>query len=289
MRKNLMKNILAACIVSLSFIASVSAQDYNIGVRAGLNYATMTGAEEAGETLGYAQGIHFGLNFSWNFSDLFALRSELLYVQNGTTKKYEGPSYYVFRLTSGNVYDEGYAKYTLDISNSYISFPVTGHLKISKKFEAFGGAYIGFLVSPKGAGKLDYESTIDPDNIFFIQSQDYSYYSDEAGGGNFFVTPIELDINDVVYSLASNVGAYYQFDVLETKLFNRVDYGLILGGSYYFNPGFYSSLRMNYGFRDLTRTITDVSLVSLNSAGGFVPRDDNDANLSFELSIGFKF
>lgn len=284
-----MKNIIAVLFITLSFVGTISAQDYNIGVRAGLNYATLTGAEEVGESLGFSQGIHFGMNFSWNFSSIFALRGELLYIQNGTTKKYEGPSYYIFNLSSGKHVDYGNAKLNLDISNAYINFPITAHFKPFKKVEFFGGAYVGFLVSPGGAGKLDYESTVDPDNIFFIQSQDYSYYSDKAGEGRAIAGNIEIEVEDEVLYISKTAGAYYQFDSVDKTLFNKVDYGIILGSSYYFNQGFYFSGRMNYGLRDLTRTISDVSLVSLNSANGFVTREDKDKNLSLEFSLGFKF
>lgn len=285
-----MRNFLITFIISIFVIVGLQSQDYNIGVRAGLNYSSLQGETEVGETLGYSQGIHFGINFSWNFTDIFALRGEVLYISTGGTRTYSGPSYYVFRKSTGPVYDTGeIVDYFLDMSNASISLPLTAHFKPFKKWEVFGGGYVRFLLSPTAAGRLDYESTDDPDNIFFIQSLDYNYFDDLAGGGNAIIAPIELLVDGELFSIPKIAGAYYQFSEVDKNLFNKVDFGLVLGTSYYFNPGFYTSVRLDYGFRDMTRTISDVSLVSLNSAGGFITREDNDTHLGLEFSLGFKF
>lgn len=277
-------------MISIFVITGIQSQDYNIGVRAGLNYSTLQGETEVGETSGFSQGIHFGLNFSWNFTDRFALRAETLYISTGSEKRYSGPSYYVFRNSTGSVYDSGKAvEYFLEMSNASLSLPITAHFKPFKKWEFFGGGYVRFLLSPKAAGFIDYESTDDPENIFFIQSLEYNYFNDVAGQGNNLIAPIELLVGDEVISIPRFAGAYYQYDQVDQNLFKRIDFGLIFGTSYYFNPGFYTSVRVDYGFRDMTNTISDVSLISLNSAGGFNTRDDNDTHLGLEFSLGFKF
>ena len=50
---------------------------------------TMISLEESiNEDYGVSSGFHFGLNYAQNFSDVFSVRLEVLYVQNGAKKKF---------------------------------------------------------------------------------------------------------------------------------------------------------------------------------------------------------
>ncbi len=270
-----------------SFI--INAQDYNIGVRAGLNWSMLGGELEQGETASFQDGFHFGINFTWNFTDRFGLRGEVSYTQNGHKKEYSGPSYFI--IHSADYVDEGTLNsYLLEQSNASIGLPFTAHVRLSKKWEIFGGAYTNFIFGPTANGSLDYDSTIAADNIVIIQSLDYNYFDDVALEGNFIVPGIEVIVNGTnLVTVPQIAGAYYQFDEVEENLFKVIDVGLVGGFSYYFNPGFYASARAEYGFRDLTRRASDVSLRELNSGNGFVLRDDNDTHLGMQFSLGFKF
>jgi hypothetical protein len=97
----IMKQLLLVLFLAFSSLA-IYAQQTNIGVRAGLNYSKLLGpleqvAGSEGETIAFSNGFHFGLSYQYNFVDNLGLRFELLYIQNGSIKKYKGPSYYIIK------------------------------------------------------------------------------------------------------------------------------------------------------------------------------------------------
>lgn len=290
-------------------LVTIQAQEFNIGIRAGLNYSKLNGpvegSGEAIEKLGFGGGFHFGVSYQRNFTSLIGLRTEFLYIQNGGTRSYSGPSYFVLRAGDETVFDRGILEgtdtggnnqrdgYFLEVSNAYISFPVTLHIKPSRKFEFLAGAYVGFSVGPRANGRVQYQSTDAPDDIFFSQGLRYDYYGDIAGEGNFnagstavFVQTSEGEKTVVVPSIA---GAYYQLAEKEDNTYKTLDYGLIAGANYFFNSGFYFGSRLTYGLRDLTNNAMDFSLIDFNSDKTLITRDDVDKHLGLEFSLGFKF
>lgn len=287
-----MKQIIISTLFLLFSTSCLLSQDYNIGVRAGLDFATFSGPLETNETFGFKTGFHFGLSYQYNFTGLLGLRAELLYKQTGNEIRYNGPGYYVLRQSTETTYDNNgiINEYLLVISNGYLSVPITTHYKIGKKFEVYGGAYVGFLVSPTASGLIDYNSTENEDGIFFEQSFDYNYYSDLPLGGNTIVDPISLVLADGdIFLLPQIAGAYYQYAEDRGNAMNTLDFGLIAGTSYYFNSGFYTSFRLEFGLTDVTNTNTDRSLISLDEDNEFIFREDRDTNLNFQVSLGFKF
>lgn len=282
-------------IITLLFLfwisTSLCSQEYNIGVRAGQNYSTIRGNAEAGEDIGISGGFHFGINFYYNFTDNFSLRSELLYIQHGYKQDFIGPSYYMIRKNDGGiVFENGQAEQSLEISNAYLQIPITGNLTLTRKWEIFGGVYVGMLIGPTGRGKLAFESTENPDDIFFNQSLDFKYYGDEAGEiVTFGNRPaiILVEGQDVV--MPKVVGAYYQYLEKNGNLYNFLDAGISAGMSYYFNRGFYLSLKADYGLLDITNNKMDRSLVALNPDNSLNLRKDRDTHLGIQVSFGFKF
>ena len=286
----MIRKILYIGIIAFSAL-QVSAQEYNIGVRAGQNFSTIRGTAETGESLGYSRGFHFGINFAYNFTDDFSLRTELLYIQNGYKQEYMGDSYFMIRLNDGGItFENGSLDMSIENSNAYIQIPITGHLRLTRKWEVFGGVYVGMLIGPTGRGKLAFESTDNPDDIFFNQSLDYAYYGDEAGeiitfGNRPAIILVEGE--DVV--IPKVVGAYYQYLEKDGNLFNFLDAGLSAGVSYYFNRGFYLSLKGDFGLLDITNNNMDRSLRMLNPDNTLFLRQDKDAHLGISASFGFKF
>ncbi|NNF34939.1 MAG: PorT family protein [Saprospiraceae bacterium] len=269
----------------------ISAQEYNIGVRAGQNYSTTRGAAEQGEELGFSGGFHFGINFSYNFTDNFALRTELLYMQNGYSQKYVGDSYYMIRLNDGGItFENGSLDMTLENSNAYLQIPISGHLRLTRKWEIFGGVYVGMLIGPTGRGRLSFESTDNPDDIFFNQSLDFAYYGDEAGEIiTFGNTPAVVLVEGQDVVIPKVVGAYYQYLQKDGNLFNFLDAGVSAGFAYYFNRGFYLSIKGDFGLLDMTNNRMDRSLTMLNPDNTLFLRKDKDAHLGIQASFGFKF
>jgi len=290
-----MKRLFYSFLLVFSSIA-IYAQQSNIGVRAGLNYSTFLGPLEQvsgsiGETKGFSNGFHFGISYQYNYVDNLGLRFELLYIQNGSVKKYEGPSYYILRSSELTTFEKGESDLFLDTSIGNLSLPITLHFKAHEKIEVLAGIYASFSISPTANGALDFDSTDNPDDVFFSQSLFYRYYGDEplsfetnAGTTTVFRDDEEIFIPEVAQ-------AYYQYtDVdVDGSPYKVIDFGLIAGANYYFNRGFYAGTRLSYGFVDLTRNDQDFSISEFTVPTTLKTRDDKDTHFGLEFSLGFKF
>lgn len=288
-------NSLKKLILFLFVLTSIQLNaQHRVGVRAGLNYSTFRGQVESGEDYGIGNGFHFGINYTYELNDIFGIRGEILYVQRGTKQNYfSDDTYHIIRSLSINKFVErGTVDLKMDISNAYLSIPVTAQLDLGRKFEVFGGMSIDFLVGPSGRGKLDFVSNTRPEDIFFIQSYDHRYNSDEAGEYNVIIPEfISIIVDGDRVELPKVVGAYYNFDSEQKtgKRFNTIDSHLILGGNYFINPGFYLGARIEYGIADITNDEMDFSLNELDSEENFIFREDKDSSLSLSVSFGFRF
>lgn len=277
-------------ILFLTTIITLNAQDYNLGIRAGLNYSKFSGTLEQGEENSFSGGFHFGLNFAYNFTDLFAINTGLFYVQNGNKQHFDGDSYYIFRLDDGNkLYEKGKSVIDMDVSNAYISIPLTANYFVSDKIEILGGFYANILISPVGGGTWEFDSFDNPDDISFIQSQDHNYYSDKAAEAQIIGQAIKIGIDGKDYSLPNIANAYYFFDEKEDDKYNLFDLGLTAGVNYYVNRGLYLGLRVSYGLTDTTNDKMDISLRSLDEDNNFIYTNDKDKHLGLEISLGFRF
>lgn len=287
------KVILATTFTLLATI--VMAQSYNIGIRAGLNYGKFSGPleEVINEDYGVSSGFHFGINYAQNFTDLFSVRLEVLYIQNGSKQSFGGEgteSFYRIRVPNlPDVIERGQLDYKLDISNAYISFPLTAHINVSEKIELSAGAYVNILIGPTATGKLEFESTNNPDQIIFGQSLDFSYNSDQAGEAQTIGRSPQIIVDGVIVALPNLAGAYYQFNEKTTSAINDFGYGLVAGVSYNINRGFYVGLRADFGLSDITNNDIDISRSELGVNDTFILKDDKDTQFNIQASFGFKF
>ena len=265
-------------------------QDLLFGIRAGLNYAKILGPAQEGvvETNAFNNGFHFGITVGYQMNEFISFRSEILYVQNGTKYKYEGESYHVFNIPSNPryaVFDS--SKLNLDVSNAYVSLPLTIHIRTLDRWEFHAGVYGSILVSPIGAGKLRFGTDI---NYEFEQGQDHDYDSDLAGMlFNPFINDILLIVNGEDSAVRSIANAYDQYVVKDGNKYNKFDYGITGGISYYLNRGLFLGLKFDYGLKDLTNNRMDRSLKELGPDGEFILREDFDRNFGFHVSLGFTF
>lgn len=266
---------------------------HKVGVRAGMNYGKFTGPLEEGEEYSVSNGFHFGINYTYLFNDILSFRGELLYIQRGTKQTYvdsTGGAYYIINANerTDNIVAFGNIDYQLEVSNSYFSIPLTAHLRLNKKFEAYAGMSAEFLIGPSARGFIDFNN----DEFFFGQSLDHSYGSDFAGSFNTrILDQLAIKVDGESLTMPKFVGAYfgYREDQVTGQRFNRVDAKAILGLNYFINPGFYVGARAEYGLRDITNNDMDVSLRELDSDRNFILRDDSDHSISLNLSFGFRF
>lgn len=306
------RNIYSTLILLLMTLG-VSAQ-YNIGIRAGLNQSKFVGPSEANATESFSLtgGFHFGAYFQYNINDNIGLRSEIIYNQTGSSYSFSSDDgYYMYRpVLSRGVYPNiaivgldsapredwivlrDKTQIDINYSNSYLQFPQTVHLQLSNKFEIHAGAYFGVMLSPLGFGTMKFgEGDPFEKPYIFQQGLDFNFNTDDPAQYKSR-TPVLLIVNGQDVDIPSAIGAYYFIEDADedyTKRYSSIDYGVVGGISYYFNRGLYTSLRVDYGLADVTRTLGDISYQELQQGNVSVYNDDFDRNLNFSLSIGFKF
>jgi len=291
------RGILLISLLSLISIG-IGAQGYNVGIRAGLGQNKFNGPLETGESYGLAGGFHFGINFQWNFNDLIGLRSEVVYNQTGSAYKLDvADGYYVFVPNDGlsNIIIRDSSLINMDHSNAYLQLPQTVHFRLNDKFEVFAGGYVGFMVSPVATGTQLFGGSRGAQEHSFLQGLNFKYASDdEFTRDGSFLNPrsslilIRADGRDVDVRALENSFDYNAFNIDDNR-FLSIDYGLIFGGSYYFNRGLYLMGRVEYGVRDITRNSADYSFANVNTDETPIFNNDSDKNLGLYLSIGFKF
>ncbi len=122
--------VLTGAFLTFGFMNAQDKQDLSFGVKAGLNFSTVTNAGQYGTNSSSLVGFHLGAFGEFRVVDKFCLQPELLYSTQGVT-----------------VDDTGGSK--LDAKLDYINIPVLAKYYVSKDFSLELGPQIGFLVSAK--------------------------------------------------------------------------------------------------------------------------------------------
>ena len=274
------------------------AQDLSYGFRAGLNSTTILGEYEMDdngndlESRGYITGFHVGGGIRFNFTDALSVGVELLYNQKGTKYNYEGSSFKILETDLGNTrISTADTDMFLNISNSYIDFPLNVHYRFIRQLEVFAGLNAGFLVNTVASGelkmndiKVNGQSVNNGDPITL--ELDYNYYRDDPGEG-FSDEIINVTINNETVAIPRILGAYYDFDE-KKRPYELLDVGIAAGLNFFFNESLYLGARVNYSLLDVTKEESDFARYEHNN-GTYITRSDNDVYLSFQASIGFSF
>lgn len=282
-------------MLALTSICALQAQEFSGGFRAGLNFTTVNGPSEVNaegaelENFDMSNGFHVGAIGTLRFTDIFALRAELLYTQKGGVYKYAGESYWQFTPTDGSsaFIATGNRETTLEITNSYIDIPVLAVARFNK-FELSAGMSLGFLVASRAAGELRFEGTSPQGNVIapFTVALDFDYFDGPFRRAD--VDEVEMrEIDNRPVEIPKSLGAYYQELEEDENLYNVIDLGFVGGISYYLNQGLFLGVRLNYGISDITRSNRDISRRAVEGVGEYTFRDDNDQNLNIQISVGF--
>jgi Outer membrane protein beta-barrel domain len=283
----------------LLFLALLSAPVWaqaqlRTGFKTGLNFATVQGPSEVNdagvnlETNDNTTGFHIGATFSYSIIDMFGLRGELIYSRKGFKNAYDGQTFRNF----GGTATTGTGKYLISITNSYIDIPVMAYVRF-KDFELSAGPYAAFLIQSTGQGSLQYSGRTPPPlqnavnnvEIFF----DHNYLRDKPGGVGDGSENITVRVDGRTLELPKTVGAYYDLTEDKGNLYNRLDYGLVGGLTYYLSRSLYAGARLQYGLADLTNNDVDVSRLKPGTNNTPILRNDRDRNFTWQASIGFSF
>lgn len=282
------------CVLAFLVLANtLSAQgEFSGGFKAGLNFNEIDGpAENENESYDTNTGFHIGASFVYSFTDLFGMKAELMYSQKGARYSYEGPSYFTFYTTTTGtpIYADGNRRSDISISNSYIDIPVLLYYKIGK-LELEAGANVGFLISSSGSGGITFSGTTQAGTPIpeFTTGADFGYYSSERGLDALLSTE-QITLNTLPAFRPTSIDAYYESTDSEAKKYKTLDVGLNAGLAFFLNEGLYIGVRANYGLSDITNEEQDISPVALLPGNQYETRDDQDRNISFQASVGFRF
>lgn len=271
-------------------------QDIRMGVRAGLNWSTLDGPLETGDTgknledYSWNTGFHVGITVSWELSELMGLRSEFFYSQEGVKRSYDGPSYYVFRPLENPIYATGNANINLDVTNSHLSIPVLVYGKPLPWLELFAGGRFGLIVASTAFGDIEFAGTASNGTAVELRHElDFRYFSDRTGQGIFLqpINTVTISGEQVPYPHTGR--AYFLFSESRGKLYRSMNFSLEAGLSVYTGRSLYLSGRVLMGLTDLTKEKADISWKELDSDKQFISRKDKDTALAIQLSVGFKF
>lgn len=117
-----MKKVLLVAALAVSGL-SANAQDMSFGVKAGANFATLSG-DDAGD-VDMKVGLHIGGVAEFMLSEQFAIQPELLFSM------------------------QGYSVEDVNFNLNYINVPISAKYYFTEGFSAHLGPQIGFLMSAK--------------------------------------------------------------------------------------------------------------------------------------------
>lgn len=241
------------------------------------------------ESLSYNGGFHLSFYSRRHFTDELGVQIGLSYAQRGVKREFEGPSYYFFgqvgtnsRLLRVNRFE------SLKIQSGYLDIPVIAFYKI-KRFEIGAGVYGAVMLNAKANGELRISpSSSGVDFSPFLVNVEYNYFKDDFGDDPIGVK--QITVNNIPYIEPIAMRAYHEYieDPME-NYYNRLDYGLIGQVGVYLNESLNIKGRLMYGLSDLTKKEADFSKFDFESGPNLIQRDDNDRNISIQVSLGFMF
>lgn len=177
------KIILAVSAILLS--TSAFAQNFEFGVKAGLNLATMTKSDGAAK---FRPGIHAGAFAEYVINDYVGVQAELLYSMQGTRVKEDG------------------ATGTLKLD--YIVLPILAKIYVIEGLSVDLGPQFGYMVSAKAKEKVDGESS----TINVYDDPSLKKFDVSVGMGLSYKLPYNL-----VVSARYNLGLTKIYDGEKTK------------------------------------------------------------------------
>lgn len=129
------KKLFLAVAVSFTTFSTALAQDSDFGIKAGVNYSTLSGNEEAG--IEYLLGFHAGLIAEFELSPRFAIQPELVYSLEGTESA----------VTMEE--DDFFFSSEQKIKLGYLNLPLMAKFYVTEGLSLQAGPQISYLLSGK--------------------------------------------------------------------------------------------------------------------------------------------
>lgn len=157
-----MKKLILLITIAVSFVLTVKAQEFNLGVKAGVNISNLVGREKYDNKTSF----HFGIVGEYQISEKYSLQPEFVYSVQGTGMSKQTSS-----------------KYTLN----YINVPLMVKYYVVKGFNLQAGPQLGFVAVAKEVfGENDENELILKDRIRPVDFG-VNFGLGYKFGGNFFV------------------------------------------------------------------------------------------------------
>lgn len=292
MNKYLLFLLLSGCMLATT---TVAAQALKGGFKAGLNFSRFQGPSETDdsgkelESYDFNTGFHIGVALALPVTDLFGFKADILYSQKGSQYSYDGPSYFVFYTPNDQpIYSLGNRQTDLEVTNTYLDIPLMAYVRLGR-LELGGGINGAILLSSQATGGIVFSgqttsgSTIAP----LAVTLEYNYLRDDSGP-SAILSSENLTLDGVTVLRPTTLGAYYESGNEMSDKYRRFDAGLVGDVSFFINQGLFLGFRLNYGLLDVTLTEQDLSARRLDNRQ-FVPREDQDRNVSLQAALGFRF
>ncbi len=270
-------------------MAATAQVDRSFGIRTGLNFNRIDGPSAAGEEWKNLVGFNIAASLGWHFSDYFELRTELAYTKKGGKYKYQGPTYFNFKATSGpDIRASGTGLWSMNINNSYFELPVLAVGRY-KRFELLAGPSIAALIASSADGELVFTGmtgagTKITDYNWVLA---YDFRRDGAGDGSGDLRNLALDGQTV--QTPSLLGAYHQYPTKDKALYKAIDFGINVGAAVYLTHTLWLGARANWGLTDISNNASDRDLSAPDAAGKPIFRKDDDRNFTLSANLGFSF
>jgi len=190
---------LVLVMIALFTLSITNAQDFSLGVKAGVNYAgTLTTDSDYNDLFKAVIGPNFGVVAEYGLSDVFSIQGELMYSTSGSLGDGDGLEYgeFPFELNSN-----------ADAKLSYLSIPVLAKYYVTEAFSLEIGPYFSFLMSAKKDGSFSF---VHPQlgEVAVVEYDDEDVKDDQYNStdvGAAFGAGYELE-NGLFFNLRYNLG-----------------------------------------------------------------------------------
>ncbi len=244
------------------------------GIKAGVNMSSLAGGNAQNSKVGLQVGGTIEIPLS--FYKKFSVQGELLYAVQG----YKGADYDQIDIDTKEV------KETLkleDVTMHYLYLPITFKYYVSDNFSVELGGQIGYMLDAKGQFDANKYNT----------ARQYLYYSDPK------YTPSYSQLDQALFE-----SGYRSTD--PDNYYEKLDYGVTAGFSYYFQNGLYINARYYLGLQDVYKIDNDYVKWPIPANPGIPEAEFNEVikevkyanehlnfdplkNSSIQFSIGYKF
>ncbi len=237
------------------------------GIKVGGNMSKLTG----GNTQDFKPGVQIAgtIEIPLSFYKKFGLQAELQYAVMG----YKGAEYDQIDMVTEKVTE---TKKLEDVTMHYMYLPITIKYYPSKNFSLEVGGQVGYMLNATGQFDANKYNT----------AREYLYLTDPRYVASY--SHLDKAVFEAGYR-SKDYGDYYE----------KLDYGITGGFSYYMESGFFLNFRYYMGLQDIYKKDNDYKKFTIPDAGGDLLREVNYmnnnlkfapmTNTSVQLSLGYKF